>query len=354
MRDQGAAAGRARWVEKTGLRSEEAKRIDMNDQEQPTPLMITIELPCHRCRHILYGLSISNDCPECGLPIEESLRTSIDLESVHGRALRNPRAAAVALIAFSLATATALGAGILVPLGLSVGGYRLGSPDLVVAGIAENASILGVLTLVASIFALVGLLVSHGSRRQFDAGGRHPLRWGRAIGITLASAILAWSAALIDPASRSESGMASGLLVLIADLVLGIGAVAFILALDQALRGIGTRSEQYRRAGRGVQSARPMVTGTLMSIILGMLWFVLIKTLPGGAGTGPAEGLLFIRLALAGLLGVGGIYLLANAIWATAPFWRGPWRYDQIVGPTRTRAPASMADHPALQDRPDR
>ena len=39
----------------------------MTDQDQSTPLIITTELPCRRCRQILYGLSVTMDCPECGL-----------------------------------------------------------------------------------------------------------------------------------------------------------------------------------------------------------------------------------------------------------------------------------------------
>lgn len=322
----------------------------MTEHDPTPPLLISTELPCRRCRQLLYGLPVTADCPECGLPIEETLRTSIDLQSLHGQALEHPRKVAIAVIAFSLAAATALGAGILIPLVIAAGIFRPGYDDPRGVGLVGVTTTLGILTLLATLFALVGFVISLGPRSQFDPGNRHVGRWIRAIGIMLMATILSWVALLAGPAIRYGLGIPEDVLVLMADLVLGLGAIALILALDKLLRVIGARSEHYRRAGRGVQAARPMVTGIGISLLIGIAWLVGSGVTAGRWLEGQGEGLLFVRLALAGLLGVGGLYLLVNAAWATAPFWRGPWSFDQVVGAGRAAPPASMADDPTPED----
>ena len=291
------------------------------------------------------------DCPECGLPIEETLRTSIDLESLHGKALQRPRMVAFAVIAFALTAATSLGAGVLVPLILATSSSsRPGDLDLQAMRLLDAAPTLGLLLVVAAMLATIGLLLSHGPQRQLDDKTRHVGRWVRAIGLLLIAASLSWSAVMLGLPAESPYGIPTDLLVVGADLVLGIGSIAVILALDGVLRVIGARSEQYRRAGRGVQSARPMVTGITISITIGLLGLIMTRTSSTGFITGSMEGILFVRLALVILLAVGGIYLLANAAWATAPFWRGPWRFDQVVGHFPGKSPASMADDPPSDD----
>lgn len=322
----------------------------MTDHDPTPPLLISTELPCRRCRQLLFGLPVTADCPECGLPIEETLRTSIDLHSLHGRALKQPRKVAVAVIAFALAATTSLGAGILIPLAISTGSFAVGGAGATAQGFDLTASILGVTTFIATALAMIGLAVSLGSREAFDTENRHVRRWLRAIGIMLIATIVAWAALLVGHSAGSGGGTSGHGLVLIADLTLGLGTIAFILALDDLLRVIGARSEHYRRAGRGVQAARPMVTGIGISILIGVIWLVISILSPGGPLDGPEEGLLFIRLALAGLLGVGGLYLLVNAVWATTPFWRGPWRFDQVVRADRSAPPASMADDSTPED----
>lgn len=322
----------------------------MTDQDQTTPLIISTELPCRRCKQILYGLSVTMDCPECGLPIEETLRTSLDLESLQGRALQRPRMVAISVIAFALSTAISLGAGVLVPLTIATTGKgREGDLDRITERLVDQAPFLGFLILVAAVLAAFGLLMSHRPSRQFDAESRHVGRWALTIGMLLLSAGLVWAAVLVAP-HEQEHGIPGGSLLLIADLMLGVGAIAGILALDGVLRVIGARSEQYRRAGRGVQSARPMVAGIGISILMGLLGLLTLESSAQGMVSGPIEGILFVRLALVVLLGVGGIYLLANAAWATAPFWRGPWRFDQVVGSLPPNPPASMADDPPSGD----
>lgn len=322
----------------------------MTDHDPTPPLLISTELPCRRCRQILFGLPISADCPECGLPIEETLRTSIDLQSLLGQGLKQPRKVAIAVIAFALAATTSLGAGILVPLAISTGSFAIDGGGPTARAFGLTTSILGVLTFIATVFAMIGLAVSLGPKGDFDTENRHAGRWLRAIGIMLIATIITWSALLAGPSTGSGANISGQVMVLIADLVLGLGAIAFIFALDDLLRIIGARSEAYRRAGRGVQAARPMVTGIGISILIGVIWLLISTLSAGGPLDGPEEGLLFIRLALVGLLGVGGVYLLVNAVWATAPFWRGPWRFDQVVGADRSPSPASMADDSAPED----
>ena len=322
----------------------------MTDQDRTTPLIISTELPCRRCRQILYGLSVTMDCPECGLPIEETLRTSIDLESLHGRALQQPRMVAIAVIAFALSTATSLGAGVLIPLIIATAARgREGDLNRITERLLDQVSTLGILLLIAAILAAFGLLMSHRPSRQFDAETRHVGRWAVTIGLLLLSAALTWSAVMVG-SLQPGGGFDPALLILFADLVLGLAAIAGIIALDGVLRVIGARSEQYRRAGRGVQSARPMVAGIVISILMGLGGLVTLESSSPAMLSGPVEGILFVRLALVVLLGVGGIYLLANAAWATAPFWRGPWRFDQVVGRSLSESPASMADDPPSND----
>ena len=322
----------------------------MTDPDQSTPLTVSTELPCRGCRHILYGLSVTMNCPECGLPIEETLRTSIDLESLHGQALEKPRRVAVAVTAFALSTAISLGAGVLVPVIIATTGKgREGDLDRITERLIDSAPILGSLVLITAVLASFGLLTFLGPNRQFDAGTRHVHRWVRAIGfLAIAAALVGF--AVISASGRTETGIPCGLLLLMADLVLGMGAIFSIIALDAVLREIGSRSEQYRRAGRGLQSARPMVVGITLSILTGLIGLVALESSSRGLVPGYVEGMLFVRLALVVLLGVGGVYLLANAVWATAPFWRGPWRFDQVVGSASSQTPASMADDSMSDD----
>ena len=45
-------------------------------------MVVHAALPCRRCGQLLTGLPVSGECPECGLPIESSLRSTIDLASL--------------------------------------------------------------------------------------------------------------------------------------------------------------------------------------------------------------------------------------------------------------------------------
>ena len=315
-----------------------------------TRLIVTAELPCRRCRHLLRGLGIDGLCPECGLPIEETLRSSIDLESLRGRAFAQPKLVATAILLLATATTLNVLGNLILPLTAAIAR----SSD---AGVADAAQ--GVGPLVKGMFFMLVAMTLGGlaglagflSLSRSDAGNlldrSEKIRW---MGMLIGSGLLAWLSSRflsITPGTSTWTGLMNQLALV--DLLVASTAVLSVTGLRRLLKMIGHRSEQYIRARRGLQTTKPMIVGLGINMVLGLVWFLLTRNLDSVSIDGFDQDLAIVRLVLGALLSLGGLYLMANAIWATSPLRRRESSIDQLVGPD---SPASMADAPPPGDTP--
>ncbi|MAC20791.1 MAG: hypothetical protein CMJ23_14155 [Phycisphaerae bacterium] len=307
-----------------------------------TPLVVTAELPCRRCRHLLRGLGIDGLCPECGLPIEETLRSSIDLESLRGRAFARPKLVAAAILLLATATAFSVLGNLILPLTTVIAR----APD---AGVAEATQGLGplatgmffilVVMILGGLAAIAGVLSLLRSDAENLLDRPEKLRW---LGMVIGSGLLVWLSSRflsITPGVNTRTDLM--LQFALVDLLVTSTAVLSTTGLRRLLKTIGQRSEQYIRAGKGLQTTKPMIAGLGINMALGFAWFLLIRNLDPISTGGLEENLATVRLVLGALISLGGLYLMANAIWATSPLRRRESSIDQLVGPD---SPASMAD----------
>lgn len=294
-------------------------------------MVVHAALPCRRCGQLLTGLPVSGECPECGLPIESSLRSTIDLASLDGEPLRHPRRTAVSLLLLAAATSgiilsTLIGAVsvvgmdrgdllalILLAATASSGGLMIGGLALLCAGTAEDPNVAPRL-----------------------------LRWTLALAVTSLAGICIGVRAVSD---EWATILPLGRPLLLADLLLGVAGMLAVVELSHLLRMIGARSETYRSAGQGLQPAGPMITGLGIQLLLSLLWLGSALKPAWAAETGPVLGLL--RLVVNLMLAVGALYITVNTIWAIRPLLRARHRWSDLVGPDR---PASMADRPGHRD----
>ena len=271
------------------------------------------------------------------MPVEETLRSSIDLESITGHEVRRPRLLSLALVADAAAAAGVLCLGLVVPLVVVMEHKAVVDPSWARFAFGQWASVMGSAALGAIVLIGLGLGLVRTARP--DRGTfEHRTGWwiGTIVMIGLASVL-----SFVAASSRVRGPIEIEHLVLGADLALGFAGLGAIVSLSAMLRSLGRRSNRYRRAGRARQPAVPLLTGLGISILLGTTWIALVG---GGSGGNIAELVIYTRLVVAGLVLLGGLYLVANAAWATAPFWRGPTSFDQVVALSTDHPPASMAD----------
>ena len=306
-------------------------------------LVVTAELPCRRCRHLLRGLAVDGLCPECGLSIDETLRSSIDLESLHGRAFTRPRTVATAILLLALATTLIVLGNLIVPLitvlarGSDAGGLEAtvhGSGPLV-----DGMFFLMLTMSAAGLAAIAGLLSLLWSDARPLLDRLEGLRW---LAMIIGASLLAWISGRflrIEPETVRVGDLMNQLALV--DLLVPSTAILSVVGLRRLLQRVGHRSNQYLRAHRGLQTAKPMIAGLVISVVLGLTWSFLVRSRDPIMSGGIHENLATIRLVLGGLLSIGGFYLMTNAIWATSPLRRRESNINQLVGPD---SPASMAD----------
>ena len=294
-------------------------------------MVVHAALTCRRCGQLLTGLPVSGRCPECGLEVERSLRSSIDLASLDGEPLRHPRRTALSLLLLAVATS-----------------------GIILSTLVGASSGIG---LDPTTFTARLLLAAIGSSGMVMVGGLALLRGGTATDPNVAPRFLRWALAstvtilaglcVAIAASSGEGGaiLPDGNPLLLGDLLLTISGMLGVIELSHLLRSIGTRSETYRLAGQGLQPASPMIVGLGIQFLLGLLWLGLAARPAWAAETGPVLGLL--RLVVNLMLGVGAVYITVNTIWAIRPLLRAHHRWNDLVGPD---PPASMADQPGHRD----
>jgi hypothetical protein len=346
--------------------------IRMSDTAR-TKLVVIADLPCRRCRYPLHGHPTSARCPECGLPIQETLRSVIDLGTLDpiGSGLTPTRRAAWSIPLLAVGVTIGAGSGlalplaiVLAPIGFDPRGFGA-SDGKVVPYLLPILDWAGLIVTLAAMLALFATLASrwrrHARREAVIAiwGGLLLLTSGLlavvpdGLGLTTAAEA---SARGIGSLIRGGGSMPAPtiLIALAFDSTRTIAVAFLVIALADLLRRIGERSETYAIAGQGLQGARPVLAASLLILATTAGWLSAI--LVDGRG-GPLDDVLSMIawpefwLVAAGITTLGSTYLGINAVWAVAP-WRHPvQRLDALVGPepSSPRA-ASMAD----ADAPDR
>ncbi len=331
----------------------------------PTNLVVIADLPCRRCDYPLQGLAAGGRCPECGLPIEETIRHALDLTTVDQTPSSDPRIRrsvwGIPLLAIAAAIATAAGVALpaavtLAPAGFDPRGLS-GSDDLTRTRLDAALVWAGVSALTAGVLALTATLAG-GRRSDARRADRLAILSGIALVASGAIALLPGGLGLEAAATSAARGLGGLIrgggatpapLVLVAlafDAVRAIAVAFLIIGVGDALQQFGRRSESYTIAGQGLQTARPVVAATIAVLLMeaGWLWSTLADGLGGIAGR--ALDLVawpMLWLVAAAITALGGAYLAVNALWAVGSTRRPLRPLDALIGPASS---ASMADDP--------
>jgi len=272
------------------------------------PKVVTHDLRCVGCGHILRGLRPNGVCPECSTPVMVSLVETLDLPS---QALARPlhaRRVAGALLG--------VGIGILVwlvavtsPM-IARGFAELGRSPLPPDGgpvdrVAVVLSCLAALTFTLSAVLLARrddevLMMETGAARRW-------LLWG--VSIWCAAAFAACVGVFVDLQSITHLSNA-GLWFMCLTLQL-VAATIAAAGLNRFAATLGRRCRRFRHAGHARQSLEAMtITGAItLSTSFGA------SVLPSLASPDLAVLLRALSFVTGGLLMVGGIYLVINFWW---------------------------------------
>ena len=289
----------------------------------PTSARIGSSLPCRGCKYVLKGLAVTAQCPECRLPVTETLASTIDLESLQDRPLPHPRRAAISAIGIALAA-------ILLPAAFMGGVVVNASPDLVYT--AGSNQLLGWISNIGLSGAILGtisvlLLVSSVSRDQFQPAWLTTLALaGFLAGIVAVFYLPSLGFAMTRP-NWSTSNLSTRLHPAMALQLIPVMFLA--ISVQMLLNSIGRRSLRFRRAGVGLQGAAPLAVTVLVQMIL---LFVALATRRSTGTWETVNEIARIGVVAAGGLGlVGFIYLFFNAIWAVGPLFRRHHRLEQLL-----------------------
>ena len=272
----------------------------MADLKDPAPEpdaeggRIMAELPCRDCRYTLIGRSVTDRCPECGLPVEASLHASIDLETIDGAALPNPRTVSAA--AGLLAIATLI--------------WAFGST---VSWVSNTAAMFGFATpfprnasWFVSVFSLAWLITAMFLVRQARTG------WpGMASGMAVTAIFLAGGAAML------VTGIAPYVPDSVAMILRSVVMILLVLGLCDVMDRAGRRALAYRQAGAAIQTRTPLLLATGVEMF--------------ATPMDDSEVARILGLTASSLVLIGTIYLVANSFWATLPLLREKHRYRDLV-----------------------
>lgn len=336
----------------------------MTEDVRP-PLVVTADLPCRRCGYPLRGRPVDSRCPECGLAVEETLRSSIDLSTLElaEPTTRDPRHVVALVPLLGLAAFLGSAAGLALPVSVAfapvgfepsgfgtAGGLAAARLDPVVRGV-------GLASAVAATVILGSIVV----RRA--AGGRPLIAVITAGVLLLLAAILGIAPAATGFTSLAEAAThgigslirgggrvpATAVLVALAvDIVRSLGVGFLVIGLADRLQALGARSELYRQAGQGRQGPVPFLAATMvvMATQIGWLAAAAWTGLGGFEQTLDAVPWPYLWLFAAAIATLGCGYLVANALWAVAPWRRADPRLATLVGPAECSV-APQADDPA-------
>lgn len=335
----------------------------MTEDVRPS-LVVTADLPCRRCGYPLRGRPVDSRCPECGLAVDETLRSSIDLSTLEltEPTASDPRRVVALVPLLGIAAFVGSAAGLALPVAVAAapvgfdpsgfgtaGGFVASHLEPVVRGVGLASGVAAAL--------VVGSIVV---RRA--AGGR-PLGAVVAAGVLLLLAAIVGIAPtatgfirLAEAATHGLGSLVRGggrvpattvLVALAVDIVRALGVGFLVLGLADRLRSLGDRSEIYRQAGQGRQGPIPFLAATAVVMATQTGWLAAAVWTGLGGIERPLDAVPwpYLWLLAAAIASLGCGYLVANALWAVAPWRRADPRLASLVGPARDSA-AAMADDP--------
>ena len=255
---------------------------------------IVVELPCRDCRYTLIGRSIADRCPECGLPVEASLHASIDLETIDGAALPNPRIVSVAAGLLAIATLIWAFGSTMSWVSNTAVMFDFATP------FPRNAAWF------VSVFSLAWLIAAMFLVRQARAG------WpGMASGMAMAAIFLAVAVAML------ATGIAPYVPDSVAMILRSVVMILLVLGLCDVMDRAGRRALAYRQAGTAIQTRTPVLLATGVEMLVTPM--------------DDSEVARILGLTASSLVLIGTIYLVANSFWATLPLLREKHRYRDLV-----------------------
>lgn len=312
------------------------------------------ELCCVDCGYRLFGLSLRENCPECGFPVERSLRSQIDLGSLEGRPLESARTIAASMtllaIGFCLTLLTRPIVALTVVLRPIDTGLTIYASDIVplriAIGITAAVGLFGILLMALSR----GIIAHVSSERPLTPARRTMAIW--VVASLVLVDVLLLATAFTPVSWLVEQGRTARLSWLLATLLIlrTIGHGTLLVLLCTALSSIGWRSDRYRSAGNALQAAGPMLATLAVECLTLAAWMLrgsLGTLLTSKTSSGP---FLSVWLIFSSLVAVGGIYLLMNTVWVVQPLFRAHNRLGELVELVPPRTTASMAD-PNQDDR---
>ena len=320
----------------------------MPSSEPRSSIRIIGELSCVGCGYRLTGLGLEDGCPECGVRVERSLRTGIDLGSLQGRPLGSARTIATSVTLLAIGFCLTLLTRPFVAFTITLRPFDTGTPlfasEVMPLRIAIGSTALVGLLGVAMMAISRRVIARVSSERPLTPRRRAIVIWAVA-GLVLIDLLLLGSC-FMPMSWLIEQGRTPRLSWTIATLLIlrTAGHGTLLVLLCSALTHIGWRSERYRRAGNALQAAGPMLA-TLsvesMTLAAWMLRGTFGSLLTSDTSSGPFLG---VWLIFSTLVAVGGLYLLTNTIWIVRPLFRARNRIDEMVGTMPERSTASMAD----------
>lgn len=275
-------------------------------------------LPCAKCGYDIEGLSVPGHCPECGHPILDSIEAAIDpaasaLAPAGSPERRTAWALQFACAGLVLVLAVGLRGALRVLLGFTSAGFARpeGFAERVDARFGPPLETIGlVLALCGAAAGLVGLaFVLPAGRSRAQRRARHLGGAGFAV----------IAALLLLPEVRG------------AVMLLSVPIAMVLVGISPAFRDIGARSKVYRTRRSAKQQIHVLLVAAGVAVCAALGGETLSRAEPGSKVAEFGEILFLVAGTSAVLLGIGLVYLAANAWWVLQAVLRPPPRLEELV-----------------------
>jgi hypothetical protein len=292
--------------------------------------MVAVPVYCSRCTYDLRGLSADSSCPECGLPIAQTLQHLIDPAASRMPRLRDPIGVGNALVWLVVCLACAMLLLMLQAALVWVGYIQPRQTGVLGMAAAHD------LTLLSAIMALLGLWsvfkfnpskgqrVNVAVRLDVIALGLGLVSWSL-LTMVLWQRERYWAFAPVDVEHVS-------MIRLILHILMAMAGITVWVGMQRILFTIGKRSRAYRHAQGGRQGIRPMMAATA-AIAVGsavrLVGVVLLDVEPLAV-----MGTVIVWVSML-MLFIGMLYLLINAIWIRQALRYPPPKLETLLTPIR-------------------
>lgn len=272
---------------------------------------------CRRCGYDLKGLSASGRCPECGLPIADTITQLVDPAASTLPRLRDPAGTGTGLLGLAV-THLVAACLIVLPNAAAALDNLLGAGTGVLAPLPIPPRLLA--AIVASTAFLWLYLLARAPAEEPSASARRTLAW-------MVLGQLWWTSTVAVPVWAEHRGLTQRELIAPLEALSVPGAVAAFMGLRGLLLIIGLRSRAYRTARGGRQSIDALVAaiiaGAAGNLIHAMgVW----KHIDLIATVGAAIYGVSVLLLLLGL-----VYLLVNCWWIRASLRKPPPMLEELL-----------------------